>query len=157
MKRRFVLKSGAAFGAGLLFLPSARAQSGVLNIYSARHYNTDEALYGNFADLSGVTPDPAVGLVLHVGDLTSGISYDLRGIPQVVLSLDYSSGSTGDVITITASLRDAYGAWTAFDGNAFSLTATAGAALCDASKGYVTAAQAAAIAQAAAAATASMG
>ena len=67
MKRRFVLKSGTAFGAGLLFLPSARAQGGTLNIYSARHYNTDEALYGNFADLAGVKinridaePDPLV-------------------------------------------------------------------------------------------------
>jgi len=28
--------------------------SQTLNLYSARHYNTDEALYGNFADLSGV-------------------------------------------------------------------------------------------------------
>ncbi len=75
MKRRFVLKSGAAFGAGLLFLPSARAQNGVLNIYSARHYNTDEALYGNFADLSGIKinridaePDPLVERLKAEGD-----------------------------------------------------------------------------------------
>ena len=39
----------------------------VLNLYSSRHYQTDEALYGNFADLSGVKinridaePDPLV-------------------------------------------------------------------------------------------------
>ena len=75
MKRRFVLKSGAAFGAGLLFLPSARAQNGVLNIYSARHYNTDEALYGNFADVSGIKinridaePDPLVERLKAEGD-----------------------------------------------------------------------------------------
>ncbi|MCA0320153.1 MAG: Fe(3+) ABC transporter substrate-binding protein [Proteobacteria bacterium] len=75
MKRRFVLKSGTAFGAGLLFLPSARAQNGTLNIYSARHYNTDEALYGNFADLSGVKinridaePDPLVERLKAEGD-----------------------------------------------------------------------------------------
>jgi len=75
VKRRFVLKSGAAFGAGLLFLPSARAQNGVLNIYSARHYNTDEALYGNFADLSGIKinridaePDPLVERLKAEGD-----------------------------------------------------------------------------------------
>ena len=75
MKRRFVLKSGTAFGAGLLFLPSARAQNGVLNIYSARHYNTDEALYGNFADVSGIKinridaePDPLVERLKAEGD-----------------------------------------------------------------------------------------
>jgi iron(III) transport system substrate-binding protein len=67
VKRRSVLKSGLALGAGFLFLPTARAQGGTLNIYSARHYNTDEALYGNFADLTGVKinridadPDPLV-------------------------------------------------------------------------------------------------
>lgn len=75
MKRRIVLKSGLAFGAGLLFLPAARAQNGTLNIYSARHYNTDEALYGNFSDLTGVKinridaePDPLVERLKAEGD-----------------------------------------------------------------------------------------
>ena len=75
MKRRNVLKSGLAFGAGLMFLPSARAQNGTLNIYSARHYNTDEALYGNFSDLTGVKinridaePDPLVERLKAEGD-----------------------------------------------------------------------------------------
>ena len=55
VKRRAALRTGLAFGAGVLILRRAEAQGGgTLNLYSARHYNTDEALYGNFADLSGV-------------------------------------------------------------------------------------------------------
>ena len=47
----------------------------MLNLYSARHYNTDEALYGNFADLSGIKinridaePDPLVERLKAEGD-----------------------------------------------------------------------------------------
>jgi iron(III) transport system substrate-binding protein len=49
--------------------------SATLNLYSARHYNTDEALYGNFADLSGVKinridaePDPLLERLRAEGD-----------------------------------------------------------------------------------------
>jgi iron(III) transport system substrate-binding protein len=52
----------------------AEAQA-TLNLYSARHYNTDEALYGNFADLSGVKinridaePDPLLERLRAEGD-----------------------------------------------------------------------------------------
>ena len=55
MKRRAALKTGLAFGAGVLILRRAEAQGATLNLYSARHYNTDEALYGNFADLTVCT------------------------------------------------------------------------------------------------------
>ncbi len=34
--------------------PMASAQVGVLNIYSARHYQTDEALYANFTKATGI-------------------------------------------------------------------------------------------------------
>ena len=75
MKRRVALKSGLAFGAGVLILRRAEAQGATLNLYSARHYNTDEALYGNFADLSGVKinridaePDPLVERLRAEGD-----------------------------------------------------------------------------------------
>src|SRR5215207_7938118 len=64
-----------AFGAGVLLLRRAEAQGATLNLYSARHYNTDEALYGNFADLSGVKinridaePDPLVERLKAEGD-----------------------------------------------------------------------------------------
>ena len=75
MKRRAALKTGLAFGAGVLILRRAEAQGATLNLYSARHYNTDEALYGNFADLSGVKinridaePDPLVERLKAEGD-----------------------------------------------------------------------------------------
>ena len=35
-------------------LAPARAQDNVLNLYSARHYQTDEALYANFTKLTGI-------------------------------------------------------------------------------------------------------
>jgi len=75
VKRRAALKTGLAFGAGVLILRRAEAQGATLNLYSARHYNTDEALYGNFADLSGVKinridaePDPLVERLKAEGD-----------------------------------------------------------------------------------------
>ena len=75
MKRRAALKTGLAFGAGVFILRRAEAQGATLNLYSARHYNTDEALYGNFADLSGVKinridaePDPLVERLKAEGD-----------------------------------------------------------------------------------------
>ncbi|KAB2874198.1 MAG: extracellular solute-binding protein [Burkholderiaceae bacterium] len=40
--------------AWLVATTSALAQDNVLNLYSARHYQTDEALYGNFTKLTGI-------------------------------------------------------------------------------------------------------
>jgi iron(III) transport system substrate-binding protein len=40
--------------AGMLSAPAASAQERVLNLYSARHYQTDEALYGNFTKATGI-------------------------------------------------------------------------------------------------------
>ncbi|CAN5788479.1 Fe(3+) ABC transporter substrate-binding protein [soil metagenome] len=75
MKRRAALKTGLAFGTGVMFFSRAEAQGGSLNLYSARHYNTDEALYGNFADLTGIKvnridaePDPLVERLKAEGD-----------------------------------------------------------------------------------------
>ena len=66
MKRRALMKTGLALGAGVFIARRSEASS-TLNLYSARHYNTDEALYGNFADLSGIKinridaePDPLI-------------------------------------------------------------------------------------------------
>lgn len=75
MKRRALVKTGLAFGSGLMIVRRAWAQGGTLNLYSARHYNTDEALYGNFADLTGIKinridaePDPLVQRLRSEGD-----------------------------------------------------------------------------------------
>ena len=67
MKRRGFLVVGIAAATGPFIWPRAQASAGTLNLYSARHYNTDEALYGNFSDLTGIKvnrvdaePDPLV-------------------------------------------------------------------------------------------------
>jgi len=50
--RRLTLAAlGALFAAGSL---PALAQEAVLNLYSARHYQTDEALYANFTKATGI-------------------------------------------------------------------------------------------------------
>ena len=47
--------SVAAWAAALVFAAiPARAQDRVLNLYSARHYQTDEALYGDFTKATGI-------------------------------------------------------------------------------------------------------
>ncbi|MGS0754526.1 extracellular solute-binding protein [Roseateles sp. GG27B] len=54
MQTSKLVKSMLALGllAGLNF--AARAQEQVLNLYSARHYQTDEALYANFTKTTGI-------------------------------------------------------------------------------------------------------
>jgi len=48
-----LIRLAAALGIGLLIAP-AGAQEKVLNLYSARHYQTDEALYANFTRQTGI-------------------------------------------------------------------------------------------------------
>lgn len=59
LSRRSLLINGAAATASLaatqVFRPrSAKAQTGVVNLYSSRHYNTDDALYETFTELTGI-------------------------------------------------------------------------------------------------------
>ncbi len=75
MKRRVLMAAGLSTGVTFLVSRRSQAQTGTLNLYSARHYNTDEALYGNFADLSGIKinridaePDPLVQRLKAEGD-----------------------------------------------------------------------------------------
>jgi iron(III) transport system substrate-binding protein len=75
VRRRALVTTGLVFGAGLFLARRSDAQGGTLNLYSARHYNTDEALYGNFADLTGIKinrvdaePDPLVQRLRAEGD-----------------------------------------------------------------------------------------
>ena len=44
----------APLAAALVAAAPARAQDAVLNLYSARHYQTDEALYANFTKATGI-------------------------------------------------------------------------------------------------------
>ncbi|MGL6111014.1 MAG: extracellular solute-binding protein [Rubrivivax sp.] len=50
--RKLRIMAGAVFLAGATF--AAQAQDKVLNLYSARHYQTDEALYANFTKATGI-------------------------------------------------------------------------------------------------------
>jgi iron(III) transport system substrate-binding protein len=43
-----------ALGLAAMLCASAQAQDKVLNLYSARHYDTDEALYANFTKATGI-------------------------------------------------------------------------------------------------------
>ncbi|MEM9806661.1 MAG: Fe(3+) ABC transporter substrate-binding protein [Cyanobacteria bacterium P01_D01_bin.56] len=59
LSRRSLLISGAgstaAFAATQVFRPKrAVAQAGVVNLYSSRHYNTDDALYEEFTEKTGI-------------------------------------------------------------------------------------------------------
>jgi iron(III) transport system substrate-binding protein len=50
-----MLKKSAHFAAALLMAAgAATAQTQVINLYSARHYSTDEALYNNFTKATGI-------------------------------------------------------------------------------------------------------
>jgi iron(III) transport system substrate-binding protein len=75
VKRRVLMAAGLSTGLSLVIPQRSQAQAAVLNLYSARHYNTDEALYGNFADLTGIKinrvdaePDPLVERLKAEGD-----------------------------------------------------------------------------------------
>lgn len=64
MKHNAFFRTGSWVRAGLVALSTvaalaglnahAQAQDKVLNLYSARHYNTDEALYSNFTKTTGI-------------------------------------------------------------------------------------------------------
>lgn len=49
-----VPRIAAALAAAAGLIGAAQAQEQVLNLYSARHYQTDEALYGNFTKATGI-------------------------------------------------------------------------------------------------------
>jgi iron(III) transport system substrate-binding protein len=52
--RRHFLLGSAALGAGLAAPAVVRAQAAAINLYSARHYDTDEALYRDFTAQTGI-------------------------------------------------------------------------------------------------------
>ncbi|NJM96434.1 MAG: Fe(3+) ABC transporter substrate-binding protein [Phormidesmis sp. RL_2_1] len=58
LSRRSLIIRGAAATAGLaatqVFPRPSRAQTGEVNLYSSRHYNTDNELYETFTELTGI-------------------------------------------------------------------------------------------------------
>src|SRR5204862_2046577 len=112
-------------GLGLFIPQRSRAQAGTLNLYSARHYNTDEALYGNFADLSGIKinridaePDPLVERLKAEGDkspcdvLITTDAGRIERARQMELLQPVSTSVLPS--TVPAHLRDPDGAWFGF-------------------------------------------
>jgi iron(III) transport system substrate-binding protein len=53
-QRLFSCAIAIAGAASMLLGPGSASAQGVLNIYSARHYQTDEALYANFTQQTGI-------------------------------------------------------------------------------------------------------
>ena len=125
MKRRVLMKSGLAFGAGVMIARQSTAQGGTLNLYSARHYNTDEALYGNFADLTGIKinridaePDPLVERLRAEGDKSPCdvlITTDAGRIERArQMGLLQAVSSKTLEAAVPAHLRDPDGSWFGF-------------------------------------------
>ena len=54
MKRTAIFQVVGTLLAGVLHLTPVLAQDAVLNLYTARHYQTDEALYANFTKATGI-------------------------------------------------------------------------------------------------------
>jgi iron(III) transport system substrate-binding protein len=52
--RQTIRRALLAFAAAAVFAPWAQAQERVLNLYSARHYQTDETLYRDFTQATGI-------------------------------------------------------------------------------------------------------
>lgn len=101
------------------------AQTATLNLYSARHYNTDEALYGNFADLTGVKinridaePDPLVERLRAEGDKSPCdvlITTDAGRIERArQMGLLQAVSSKTLEAAVPAHLRDPDGTWFGF-------------------------------------------
>jgi iron(III) transport system substrate-binding protein len=125
MKRRVLMSSGLVFGAGVMIARQSTAQAGTLNFYSARHYNTDEALYGNFADLTGIKinrvdaePDPLVERLRAEGDKSPCdvfITTDAGRIERArQMGLVQAISSKTLEAAVPAHLRDSDGYWFGF-------------------------------------------
>ena len=125
MKRRSLITAGLAISAGFSIIRRPLAQAGTLNLYSARHYNTDEALYGNFADLTGVKinridaePDPLVERLRAEGDKSPCdvfITTDAGRIERArQMGLLQPVSSAVLAAAVPAHLRDPDGNWFGF-------------------------------------------
>ncbi len=119
------MAAGLSTGLGLVIMRRSQAQTGTLNLYSARHYNTDEALYGNFADLTGIKinridaePDPLVQRLKAEGDKSPCdvfITVDAGRIERArEMGLLQSVNSPVLTKSIPAHLRDPDSTWFGF-------------------------------------------
>jgi iron(III) transport system substrate-binding protein len=98
----------AALAAALATAAPAFAQDAVLNLYSARHYQTDEALYANFTKATGIRINR-----IEAGDeqLLERLRSEGANSPADVLLIV-------DASRIPATLRDPGGEWFGFSSRA---------------------------------------
>ena len=124
MKRRAFVTAGLVIGTGM-FVSRRSEASGTLTLYSARHYNTDEALYGNFADVTGLKinridaePDPLVERLRAEGDKSPCdvlITTDAGRIERArQMGLLQAISSPTLSAAVPAHLRDPDGTWFGF-------------------------------------------
>jgi iron(III) transport system substrate-binding protein len=123
-RRGFLSVAGGA--AYLVAMPYvARAQDRIVNLYSARHYNTDEALYGEFTKLTGIVvkrvdaePDPLIERMRAEGANSPAdvfLSVDAGRIEAArALGLLQPLKSSVIEAAVPANLRDPDGHWFGF-------------------------------------------
>ncbi len=123
---RFAALAISAVGlAAVLSVPVAYAQQPVLNLYSSRHYQTDEALYANFEKATGIKvnriealEDPLIERMKSEGDKSPAdllITVDMgRLLKAQQLGLFQPISSKLLEEKIPAELRAADGSWFGF-------------------------------------------
>ncbi len=123
LTRRALLAGGAALGAG--YFARTEAQGGVINLYSARHYDTDNKIYNDFTRLTGIR----VNLIeAKAEELIARIKAEGSNSPaDVIITVDagnlYRAQQEGilqpvnsPILTsaIPANLRESQGHWFGF-------------------------------------------
>ena len=120
MQRRVFLAGSVATGVVLTGGRRASA-AGELNLYSARHYNTDLALYGNFTDASGIKinridaePDPLVARLQSEGDKSPCDVFISVDAGRIERARQMGLLQPVNVPGVPAHLRDPDGHWFGF-------------------------------------------
>jgi iron(III) transport system substrate-binding protein len=120
MKRR-VFVAGGVTAAAILASGRRASAGGELNLYTARHYNTDQALYGNFTDATGIKvnridaePDPLVARMQSEGDKSPCDIFISVDAGRIERARQLGLLQPVDVPGVPAHLRDTEGQWFGF-------------------------------------------
>jgi iron(III) transport system substrate-binding protein len=121
MKRRVLMAGGVAAGVTILSGRRQASAAGELNLYSARHYNTDMALYGNFTDATGIKinridaePDPLVARIQTEGDKSPCDVFISVDAGRIERARQLGLLQPVNVPGVPAHLRDPDGHWFGF-------------------------------------------
>jgi iron(III) transport system substrate-binding protein len=107
--RKTITVSVAALAAAAVLLPFAASAAGVVNLYSSRHYDTDERLYSDFEELTGITVNRIEG---NADELIARMIAEGRNSPaDILLTVDTSrlerAKSAGVLQSIDSDLLEA--------------------------------------------------